>query len=59
MDQWPSKFSESFGLDRYWSIECSSLPGTPAMAAGRLPPGTARTVETLVALKRCDLSAGH
>ena len=25
MDQWPSKFSESFGLDRYWSIECSSL----------------------------------
>ena len=25
MDQWPSKFSECFGLDRYWSIECSSL----------------------------------
>ena len=25
MDQWPSKFSESFGLDRHWSIECSSL----------------------------------
>ena len=25
MDQWPSKFSESFGLDRPWSIECSSL----------------------------------
>ena len=25
MDQWPSKFSESFGLDRYWSIECPSL----------------------------------
>ena len=25
MDQWRSKFSESFSLDRYWSIECSSL----------------------------------
>ena len=25
MDQSCSKFSESFGLDRYWSIECSSL----------------------------------
>ena len=25
MDQWRSKFAESFGLDRYWSIECSSL----------------------------------
>ena len=24
MDQWRSKFSESFSLDRYWSIECSS-----------------------------------
>ena len=27
MDQWSSKFSESFSLDRYWSIECSSLEG--------------------------------
>ena len=25
MDQWRSKFSESFSLDRHWSIECSSL----------------------------------
>ena len=25
MDQWRSKFSESFSLDRYWSIEYSSL----------------------------------
>ena len=25
MDQRRSKFSESFGLDRYWSIECPSL----------------------------------
>ena len=25
MDQWPSKFSEGFGLDRHWFIECSSL----------------------------------
>ena len=25
MDQWLSKFSQSFGLDWYWSIECSSL----------------------------------
>ena len=25
MDQWRSKFSESFSLDRYWSIGCSSL----------------------------------
>ena len=25
MDQWRSKFSESFSLDRYWSTECSSL----------------------------------
>ena len=25
MDQWRSKFSESFSLDRYWSIECPSL----------------------------------
>ena len=25
MNQWRSKFSESFSLDRYWSIECSSL----------------------------------
>ena len=25
MDQWSWKFSESFSLDRYWSIECSSL----------------------------------
>ena len=25
MDQWRSKFSESFTLDRYWSIERSSL----------------------------------
>ena len=25
MDQWRSKFSESFGLDRHWPIECSSL----------------------------------
>ena len=25
MDQRRSKFSESFSLDRYWSIECSSL----------------------------------
>ena len=25
MDQWRSKFSESFSLDRYWSIERSSL----------------------------------
>ena len=25
MDQWRSKFSESFSLDRYWSIEFSSL----------------------------------
>ena len=22
MDQWPSKFSESFSLDQHWSIEC-------------------------------------
>ena len=28
MDQWRSKFSESFSLDRYWSIECSSLSNT-------------------------------
>ena len=27
MDQWHSKFSESFSLDRHWSIECSSLTG--------------------------------
>ena len=27
MDQWRSKFSESFSLDRYWSIEFSSLGG--------------------------------
>ena len=26
MDQWCSKFSESFSLDRYWSIACSSMP---------------------------------
>ena len=26
MDQWRSKFSESFSLDQYWSVECSSLP---------------------------------
>ena len=25
MDQWRSKFSERFRLDRHWSIECSSL----------------------------------
>ena len=25
MDQWRSKSSESFSLDRHWSIECSSL----------------------------------
>ena len=25
MDQWRSKFFESFSLDRYWSIERSSL----------------------------------
>ena len=25
MDQWRSKFSESFSLDQCWSIECSSL----------------------------------
>ena len=25
MDQWRSKFCESFSPDRYWSIECSSL----------------------------------
>ena len=29
MDQWRSKFSESFSLDRYWSIECSSLLNLP------------------------------
>ena len=30
MDQWRSKSSESFSLDRYWFIECSSqsLPST-------------------------------
>ena len=28
MDQWSSKFSESFSLDRYWSIECSFLRKT-------------------------------
>ena len=26
MDQWRSKLSESFSLDRYWSIKCSVLP---------------------------------
>ena len=26
MDQWRSKFSESFSLDWHWSIECSSYP---------------------------------
>ena len=25
MDQWRSKFSQSFSLDRHWSMECSSL----------------------------------
>ena len=29
MDQWRSKFSESFSLDRYWSIECSPLSPPP------------------------------
>ena len=29
MDQQPSKFSERFGLDRYLSIECSSLFKAP------------------------------
>ena len=27
MDQWRSQFSESFSVDRHWSIECSSLLG--------------------------------
>ena len=27
MDQWRSNCSESFSLDRYWSIDCSSLLG--------------------------------
>ena len=31
MDQWPPKFSESFGLDRYWSIECSFLKNDSAI----------------------------
>ena len=34
MDQWRSKFSESFGLDRHWSIECSSLTA-PTERKGR------------------------
>ena len=29
MDQWCSKFSESFSLDSYWSIKCSSLENWP------------------------------
>ena len=37
MDQWPSKFSESFGLDRYWSIECSSLPTVLVSGSGSVP----------------------
>ena len=36
MDQWPSKFSESFGLDRYWSIECSYLTREQMSAKERL-----------------------
>ena len=31
MDQWRSKFSESFSLDWHWSIECSSLKMTSAL----------------------------
>ena len=29
MDQWRSQFSENSSLDRYWSIECSSLLRKP------------------------------
>ena len=53
MDEWRSKFSESFSLDQYWSIECSSLHKhkpfgpdglgtTPGLSQGqaRFVPGT-------------------
>ena len=37
MDQWRSKFSESFSLDRHWSIERSSLSETPSGAPRQAP----------------------
>ena len=46
MDQWRSKFSESFALDRHWSIECSSLESP------------SRTTETKISQKR-KFSAGR
>ena len=35
MDQYRAKFSESFSLDRYWSIECSSLMWVPTNSRNR------------------------
>ena len=37
MDQWRSKFSQSFGLDWYWSMDGSSLP---RLCNPRAPHGT-------------------
>ena len=49
MDQWRSKFSESFGLDRYWSIERASLgqgprnPGKTSISAREIHDPKMRT----------------
>ena len=49
MDQWRSKFSKSFSLDRHWSLECSSLwCSFPCFVyekrQGKSPPQKRRTV---------------
>ena len=38
MDQWCSKLSESFSLDRYWSIECSFLGDMGPTTCSWSPP---------------------
>ena len=42
LDQWRSKFSESFSLYRYWSIRLSRPQSTHRASLGALPRSTSR-----------------
>ena len=49
MDQWRSKFSESFSLDRYWSIESRlSFPATEPLDPRKVPEGFEKGVSERV-----------
>ena len=56
MDQWRSKFSESFSLDRHWSIECSFLIRVGVLRGGPPFHGSRKFQDTN---SECKLSNGR